>query len=480
MASTRKSPPSSPLLKHVGAVLERHVRRGDRLTLGYSGGVDSSVLLDLLRRLSARLGFELSALHVDHAISPSSARWAEFCAQACAAHAIPLTVERVSLRRGNSLEAAARSARYRAYAAQAADFVVLAHNLDDQAETLLLQLLRGAGAKGLSAMPEVRGEETGERGKEKGERGREQGDFVASHLSPLGSRILRPLLEIPRSEIESYARRRRLRWIEDDSNADTGFDRNFVRHEVLPVIAQRYPSYRATLARSSRNLAEAAHLLDELGAADAPLTGTGIAIGGLQRLSEARAKNALRHFLALHGVVMPNAARLDEYVRQVRHGKRGTRTALDLGNHRLLRFGDELRLVAEVDRPPCAYSCLWHGESSLVLDELGGTLRMTRRRGAGISLARLTAGPVSVRLRQGGERFQPDLRRPRRSLKNLLQEARVPPWVRDRLPLLYSGATLVYVPGIGIDPGYLAADQELGVEPSWDGVPPAVGTGPGR
>ena len=445
-------------------MLARHVRRGDRLAVGYSGGIDSGVLLDLLRRLSPKLGFQLSALHVDHGISSHSARWADFCAQTCAAHSIPLALERVSVPRGDSLEASARNARYRAYAAQAADFVVLAHNLDDQSETLLLQLLRGAGVKGLSAMPELRVEDR--RSRIEADADSKAGRKPDPRSSPSTPAILRPLLDIPRSEIERYARRHKLEWIDDESNADTAFDRNFVRHEVLPVIARRYPSYRTTLARASRNLAEAAQLLDELAAADAPLTATGVTVSGLRRLGAARAKNALRYFLGGQ-VSMPNAARLDEYVRQLVHGTRGTRTTLDLGTHRLLRFGDELRLVPAAPSPPAGFSCVWRGESRLALAELGGTLEMTRRRGGGISLDRLLAAPVSIRLRQGGERFQPDPRRPRRSLKNLLQDARVPPWQRDRLPLLYSGATLVYVPGIGIAPGFAAAGHELGVVPSW-------------
>src|SRR5688572_15578035 len=308
MVSTRKSPPSRTLLTHVGAVLAKHVRRGDRLTLGFSGGVDSTALLDVLRRLAPRLGFRLAALHVDHGISRDSERWVQLCAETCAAHSIPFAVERVSVPRGDSLEAAARDARYRAYAAQDTDFVILAHNLDDQAETLLLQLLRGAGPKGLSAMPEVRGEARGERGEEK------KGSRLVAPLAPLASRvsppILRPLLDVPRSEIERYARRRKLGWIDDESNIDTAFDRNFLRHQVIPVIAQRYSSYRTTLARASRNLAEAAQLLDELAASDIALTGTGIAISGLRRLSAARAKNALRYFLASERMPMPNAARL--------------------------------------------------------------------------------------------------------------------------------------------------------------------------
>src|SRR5258706_919117 len=307
MASSRKSPKSNALLAHVAGILKQHVKRGDRLVAGLSGGVDSVVMLDLLQRSSKSLHFELAALHVNHQINPRSGRFAAFCRAFCKSHAIPLTVVRVTVARGNSLEAAARAARYQVFRRLPADFIALAHNLDDQAETVFLQLLRGAGVKGLSAMPVVR----------KDEGARMKAEARPSSTIHHHPSILRPLLEIPRSEIEAYARSHKLAWIEDDSNTDTAFDRNFVRHRILPVIAQRYPSYRRTLLRTSRNFAEAAQLLDGIAAADAQLSGLGLKIAVLRAFSSARAKNVVRHFLALHGVLMPNAARLYECLRQV-------------------------------------------------------------------------------------------------------------------------------------------------------------------
>lgn len=464
MASTRKSPTSSDLPAHVTAVLKQHVKSGGRLLVGLSGGVDSVVLLDLLRRLSKKLRLELAALHVNHQINPAAGRWAAFCRAFCRRHGVALTVVRVKVPRRSSLEAAARAARYRAFAAQPSDFIVLAHNLDDQAETVFLQLLRGAGVKGLSAMPVVRGEGRGERREE--ENRSRPARRLTPHPSRLTPSILRPLLEVPRSEIEAYARQRKLKWIEDDSNADLGFDRNFLRHRVLPVIAQRYPSYRKTLLRASRNLAEAAQLLDELAAADATLTTTGLGIAALRRLSTPRAKNVIRYFLAAQGITMPNAARLDECVRQLLP-QRATRATIDLGDHELRRYANELRVVAKIMTPPRDFCQTWRGESRLRLPELGGTLVLKKSRGAGISLDKLTAQPVTVRLRQGGERIQPHPERPRRSLKNLLQETRVPPWLRDRLPLLFCGDELAWVAGIGVGCRFRAGPGEASVQPLW-------------
>lgn len=459
MASTRKSPQSNALLAHVFAVVRHHVGCGDRLVAGLSGGVDSVVLVDVLRRLARTLDFALTALHVNHQINPAAGRWAAFCRAYCKRQGVPLKMVKVNVPRTASLEAAARSARYHAFAAAGADFMVLGHNLDDQAETVFLQLLRGAGVKGVSAMPVMRGEARGEK--------REEKSRLTRHASPLTPAILRPLLDIPRSEINAYALSRNLKWIEDDSNSDVGFDRNFMRHQVLPVIARRFPAYRTTLMRASRNFAEAAELLDELARSDAHVSATGLRIASVQSVSVARAKNVVRHFLATHGVIMPNAARLAECVRQLRQ-PRASRVAVDLGEHELRRYADELRVVAKASPPASDLCRVWQGETRMYVPELGATLVMKRRRGAGVSLAKLRTAPVTVRVRQGGESLRPHARRPRRSLKNLLQEARLPPWLRDRLPLLFCGDALVYVPGIGIDTAFGAARDEPGIEPCWE------------
>ncbi len=463
MASTRKSPQSNALLAHVFAVVRHHVGCGDRLVAGLSGGVDSVVLVDVLRRLARTLDFALTALHVNHQINPAAGRWAAFCRAYCKRQGVPLKMVKVNVPRTASLEAAARSARYHAFAAAGGDFMVLGHNLDDQAETVFLQLLRGAGVKGVSAMPELR--------KAEGGRMKAEGKPLRSSIHPssfiLHPSILRPLLAVPRGEIEAYALSRKLKWIEDDSNADVGFDRNFMRHQVLPVIAQRYPAYRKTLMRASRNFAEAAELLDELAQADAQVSANGLRIASVQSVSEARAKNVVRYFLATHGIMMPNARRLAECVRQLRQ-PRASRVAVDLGEHELRRYADELRVVAKASPPASDLCRVWQGETRMHVPEFGATLVMKRRRGAGVSLAKLRTAAVTVRVRQGGESLRPHARRPRRSLKNLLQEARLPPWLRNRLPLLFCGDALVYVPGIGIDMAFGAARDEPGIEPGWE------------
>ncbi len=463
MASSRKSNRSKAdfrdLAARVAEQLKPVVKPGNRLTAGLSGGVDSIVLLDCLQRAARRLRIRLAVLHVNHQLSPNAGRWSAFCRGACRERGVPFRAVKVKLRRGNSTEAAARAARYAAFRCEPADYIVLAQHQDDQVETLLLQLLRGAGVKGLAAMPLVR----------KAEGGRmkaEDPSLITHHSSP---GILRPLLDVTRAEILEYARKRGLKWIEDESNRDVRFRRNFLRHEVLPVIARRFPAYRGTVGRAARHLAEASQLLDEVAAADAaPYLENGtLAVEALRRLSPGRASNLLRYFLAERGASMPAAERLKEALRQVLTAKRDAHVLIDLGDASLGRFAGRLHVVRASEPLPANFARRWRGESEIELARLGGVLTLKSVRGSGISLEKLRRGPVTIRPRAGGERLQPDRMRPRRSLKNLLQEARVAPWLRERLPLIFCDGKLVWAAGIGVDCAFQARRGEAALKPVW-------------
>jgi tRNA(Ile)-lysidine synthase len=466
MAGSRKSSKSRArppdLAARLLARLAPIVSSRDRLVVGLSGGVDSIVLLDCLRRVAARLRVQVGALHVNHQLSPNAGLWDAFCRRQCRARKIPYASVKVRVAPGDSVEAAARAARYSVFNGQQADYIVLAQHQDDQVETLLLQMLRGAGVRGLAAMPLLRRVE----GKSKQPRKRRASSLIP-HPSSL--KILRPMLDVTRAEILEYARVRRLEWIEDESNASLDFRRNFLRHEVLPVIARRFPAYRTTLARSAGHMAEAGELLNELAEQDAAdsFDGETLAVALLRGLSDARARNLLRFFLARRGVVMPNVERLEEALRQVLTARQDARVAVGLDDCVLRRYADRLHVVPATRPLSRGYVRRWRGERKIDLPELGGTLLFRRSRDHGISLARLSGEAVTIRSRQGGERFQPDARRPRRSLKNLLQEARVAPWERDRLPLIYCGNVLVWVPEVGIDTGFQARADEAAVQPEW-------------
>ena len=417
----------------ISAALAAHVPPCSRVAVGLSGGMDSMVLLDALVLCATSHSLRLSAIHVHHGISSNADAWASFCAEQCASRGVAFAEYRLDLERegGQSLEAIARGARYRILTAADADVVALAHHADDQAETLLLQLLRGAGPRGVSAMPAYRD-------------GRPA--------------LLRPLLGLPRSALTAYAKSRDLAWIEDESNADPRHKRNALRNEISPRIAAHFAGYPTTLARAAAHQVEASILLDELAASDAApaLDEHGLERGLLARLSPPRARNVLRWFLRREGLRAPSEARLAEMLRQL--GGAGARTRMthdgaDIGCHR----GRVIVHLPATD----AFSRRWQGEAEVRLP--GGVLAFAHSEGSGIAAAKLDGAIVTLRSRVGGERIRLASNRPRRSVKKLLQDAKVSQWQRLALPLVWCDDRLAAIPGIGVDLAFQAADGE----PSW-------------
>lgn len=450
MANSRKSK-SADLPGRVAALLAPLLPARSSILVGLSGGADSVALLHLLHDLAPRFSWKLSALHVHHGISPNADAWAEFCSALCTRMEIPLVVERVDiapLRAGHGIEAAARKLRHEAFARRPCDFVAVAHHADDQAETLLLQLLRGAGVKGAAAMPVLSSVE---------------GPVLAQRQG--APALVRPLLHVSRREILDYAAAHELRWIEDESNADDGYPRNFLRHRVLPLLERRFPACRDTLARSAQHFAEACGLLDELAqqdAAPAMRAGT-LDVSALGALSAARARNLLRYFLHCQGAPMPQSVQLDGMLRQLCHARRDAAVCVEFGGWQLRRYRERAHVLPALGDFDPGLALPWNGEDELLWPALNGRVRFECVRGEGISLAKLGRDPVSLRLRNGGEALRPRPHAATRSLKNLLQEHGVPPWRRERLPLLYCGSELVCVAGVAVAAEYQAGPQEAGV-----------------
>jgi tRNA(Ile)-lysidine synthase len=433
---------SDRILKAVRAALDVHALRTARLCIGLSGGVDSIVLMDTLDRLRAEYQLELIAVHVNHGISAHASEWERFCETQCKERGIALTVRRVKVTDdGSGIEASARALRHGAFASVVADCVVLAHHQDDQAETFLLQLLRGAGPKGLAAMPVFRPSGQG---------------------TPA---LLRPLLGIRRDEMEAHARVRSLEWITDDSNADSRYDRNYLRNEILPGLEARFPGYRETLARASRNMADVLDLADDLAALDA--AGAAVTVQKLRALSDARALNLLRHQFALRRLPMPARAQLEEALRQCREARADAQTRIAFDGHALRCYRGVVELVEEGDATP-AWQASWDGRANLSLPANLGCLRPRPATGSGIALRHFDAQPALVRGRSGGESMRPAAAGPNRTLKNLMQETAVPPWERARMPLVFFGDRLAWVPGIGVAAEFRAGAAEPGIEPEWE------------
>lgn len=434
------------ILQTVASLLGAHELRGKRLCVGLSGGVDSVVLMDTLDRLRAEFQLVLSAVHVNHRISRHADEWQMFCETFCKARGVDLTVRHVTVTDdGSGIEAAARALRHQAYATIDCDIIALAHHLDDQAETFLLQLLRGAGPKGLAGMPTFREGRNG--------------------MPPM----LRPLLAIRRHEIESHARARALAWVDDDSNTDSRFDRNFLRNDVLPLLESRFPGYRETLVRASRNLADDLILATDLAALDAGDTrAESVSVELLRRLSDARALNVLRHLFSRRNLPMPQRSMLEEALRQSREARADAEMRVDFGGYALRCYRGEVELVGEKPNPAAGWRAQWDGKQVLLLPDGMGSLHPHPVVGSGIATRHFLEQDAVVRGRSGGETMRPAQNRSNRSLRNLLQESAVPPWERTRMPLLFFGESLAWVPGIGVAAEFRAGGSESGVEPRWE------------
>jgi tRNA(Ile)-lysidine synthase len=431
------------LREAVAGMLARMPASRASALVALSGGRDSVALLDATQAAAGECGVRLVAGHVHHGLSRHADAWTAFCAALCTERGIPLCTQHVAVPvgEGRSLEASAREARYAALAAMAraqdVALVLLAQHADDQAETLLLQLLRGAGPRGLAAMP---------------------GERVID-----GIIFARPWLALTRAAIDAYVCSQGLRYIDDESNDDHRLRRNAVRQHVAPVL-RRLGGYPMTFARAAAHQADAACLLDELAAIDAASAMNGCALHqeALAALPEHRARNLLRWFLRSSGLRAPGTMRLEAMRRQLARARGDARVCL-------LHDGREIgvsrgRIVVHPPAPAC-FDRRWQGEDVIALPH--GTLRLLRERGGVLDRERLFAQPVEVRARRGGERFCAGPGRPRRALKLVLQEAGVAPWERGALPLVFAGDVLAAVPGIGVDPAFHAAPGGIGWDLVW-------------
>ncbi len=437
--------PVRMLRTEVARSVEGRVPPAAPIIVALSGGRDSVALLDALLAVAPPRGNALTAVHVHHGLSPNADAWARFCEEMCAARGVTFALWMAGVARApqQSLEATARIARYGALAATAAArrivHVALAHHRGDQAETLLLQLLRGAGPRGLAGMPGAACDEA-------------------------GVTWLRPLLGLPRAAIDAYVDAAQLRFVDDESNTSLTHRRNAVRQRIMPALAAVFPDPERTLARAAGLQAEAARLADDLAALDA---GAAILAGSLDRAGLAalpphRAANLLRWFLRQHGLVAPSAARLAAMLVQLRTTRADAKVRVV---HAGRALGIQRGRIVVHALPPPAFNVPWSGESQLALRH--GHLAFARTVGTGLDAARLAGASVSVRSRAGGERIDLGGGRPRRALKSLLHEAGMPPWQREALPLLFCGDELVWVPELGIAADFAAAPASAGVTIAW-------------
>lgn len=412
---------SGVFTERFAAAVERLPIAGRRVLVAFSGGLDSTVLLHALYRTG--VAGEIAALHVDHGLHDDSAVWSAHCADAARALGVEFIARRVELpaARGQSLEAVAREARYAVLAAAVApgEVAVTAHHADDQLETVLLRLMRGTGVRGLTAI---------------------------HALAPLGGGWLaRPLLDFSRGEIEAEARRLGLHWLEDPSNTDMRFDRNFLRARVLPALHERWPKAGPAASRLARQMAEADTVLDEAAARDLAITAEleCIPVDLLLALSEARCNNALRYAVRALGLPVPSAGQLAELTRAL--DARGDAEAVvgwpgaeaRVYRRRLYLKAPSQRRVLESGRIDASTGFAFaQGELELVAADDYGIPDRWARQG------------LEVAFRRGGERFRPRGSRHHKTLKQWFQEAGIVPWMRSTVPLLYHDDRIVAVADI--------------------------------
>ncbi len=397
-----------------------------RLVCGFSGGLDSTVLLHLLVRQAAGFSLPLLAVHVHHGLSPNADAWALHARETGLQWGVDVSVQHVDVAPQASLEAAARAARHQAFARvlRKGDVLLLAQHREDQAETLLFRLLRGSGVAGLGAM---------------------QG--VSRFAFPAGSvPQWRPLLDVARNALEEYASAQQLRWIEDESNSDQELARNFLRHSIFPLLKTRWPAVSATLSATARRMQEAESLLQEMASAMAEQ-----AIDAQGRLSIpslllhqgatalARQRLLLRYWLQQQGFQALDEALLQKVLTEVVAAREDASPVLAWHEGELRRYREHLYVMSPLQPLPDRWQSEWQGDEFMPLPD-GRCLQMVIPAGLEQKLPLL-----QLRYRRGGERLH--CRGHERELKILLQEAGVPPWQRDRLPLLFAGDELLAVAG---------------------------------
>lgn len=411
------------------------------MAVAYSGGLDSSVLLHLAAQFAREQGVRLAAFHIHHGISNNADEWQTHCRRQCERLNVAFATTNVSLSTVDQggLEEAARVARYHALGELCRQhdipLLLTAHHLDDQAETVLLQMLRGAGVAGLSGM--------------------DYANKAADLLGNAGLLMARPLLAASRMTLEQYAQKQALSFVDDESNKDGRFARNALRHNVMPVLAAFFPGFQERFARTAGHAQSAQRLLTVMASQDLALCMDGdyLSVPALRRLDPERLDNLLRYWFALRGVRMPSAAWLLELRMQLLDAKSDAQLCVTHADCHIRRYRDRVFLTPrrapfDADTPPQDF--VWRGEAMLNFPQFAGRLYFETAE-QGVSARWLREQVLSLRLRSGGERLRLAWNRPAKSLKYHYQQMDIPAWERPYLPMVLAKGVMLYAAGIGMD-----------------------------
>ena len=442
-------------------------RQPPAMAVAYSGGLDSSVLLQLTCEYAQARGIALHAFHVHHGLSPHADAWLAHCTATAAALGIGFDMQRVTVNAGSGdgVEGAARSVRYAALGAMCRQhgiaLLLTAHHEDDQAETVLLQLLRGSGVAGLSGM--------------------DSANHAPGLLGDASILMARPMLTLRRAMLQTIAGQRRLTPVEDPSNQDPRYARNALRAQVMPVLESHFPGFAGRFARTARHAQSAQQLLIELAAQDLAhcvegehADGSAIRLDRLRCMSAVRCDNLLRYWFGSRGMRMPSTAWLGELRSQLLDAKADAQLLVrhaecDLHRHRNRIVMTPRRPLPdpEQDADEAAVSFTWSGQDCLPFADFGGVLHFTPAN-EGVDAAWLQSQSLKLQARSGGWRLKLAANRSTRSLKYHYQAADIPAWERSRLPLVVCGKALMFAAGLGLDCTFLSTQPGPRIALRWE------------
>jgi tRNA(Ile)-lysidine synthetase, N-terminal domain/tRNA(Ile)-lysidine synthetase, C-terminal domain len=435
------------LQAEVFTILDAQLQPGP-LLVGYSGGLDSRVLLELMARyVAVKPGFSLQAIHVHHGLNPKADEWLQHCQTVCAVLDVPLIARHAILEKKarESLEDVARQARYDLFREHLATggFLLTAHHQDDQLETLLLALKRGSGPRGLSAMPR--------------------------HIAFASGHLIRPLLSFDRRQLAEWAHNQHLSWIEDDSNQNEQFDRNFLRHSVIPLLRERWPEIAATTSRTASLCAEQESLLDEITALDlntVKYRDGSLQIAHLAVLSPARRHQLLRYWLRELTGTVPTQSQLHKIWPEVALAREDAMPELIWQKGSVRRYQQRLY---QLNRPVTSPFCRQAIPINQPLELSSGTLTLSSDMTTPAQLRMpLQNEPLSVTCNLAGSvKMHPLGRQHSRELKKLWQEYEVAPWLRGSIPIICYGNTVAAVAGLFICQGFGCPENESGLNIHW-------------
>lgn len=418
--------------------------------IAYSGGLDSHVLLHVLASIQNEIKPKLVAVHINHGISNDADLWVKHCHKTCKDHAIEFQSFSVDLsgKSDKGTEAFAREKRYEVFEnlLNSDDLLLTAHHMDDQLETILLQLMRGAGPDGLVGMPQAR-------------------EFSKGIL-------LRPLLDYSREEIHDHALSESLSWIEDESNKSNKYDRNFLRNRIIPELLTRWPGALKTAKRAARHQAEARNLINEISGSDLEVVCeskyTKVSISEFDNLSSIRKKNVLRAWIKINKLEMPDAQIIEKVIAEVIHANADRNPCVKWKGGEVRRYRGYLYIMKLLSAHDVELTISWNLEESLKLTS--GYLKAVSGEGGGIKKDMLSNNTVEIRYRQGGEQIRPAGRTETHELKKLFQDKGILPWLRDRIPLIYYENELIAVADLWLESKYAATEAEAAWQIIWERI----------